>query len=152
MMKKGLKPVRRFLKKLLLLNGTPHGIALGFALGLFLSVIPTFALGMIIALALAPILKANVVATYLGTAVVNPFTAVFFYGLDYFVGRLIVGGETSIALPRTFSQLCDTTGTIALPLYLGAVLVAGALSLASYGILIQGVKYYQRREAILSNQ
>lgn len=146
MLKTNGRKIKRFVKKILLLNGSPHGIALGFALGLFLSVIPTFAMGMLLALALAPVLKANLVSTYLGTAVVNPFTAVFFYGLDYFVGRLIVGGTSHITLPRTFSQLCDITGTIAFPLYLGAVLVAASLALASYAILFQGVKYYQKRE------
>ena len=44
------KRIRDMLRKLVTLNGDPHGIALGFAMGLTLSVIPTFSIGMFTAL------------------------------------------------------------------------------------------------------
>jgi uncharacterized protein (DUF2062 family) len=89
-----LPALRRLIQwgsKLLMLNGTPQGIGLGFALGLSLSLFPIPFAGMIAALALAPVLRANPAATYLGTAVVNPFTAPALYFAELWVGAAVFG-------------------------------------------------------------
>lgn len=137
--------VRDFAKRLLSLNGSPHGIALGFALGLFLSVLPTFGLGMVAALVAAPFLRANLVSTYLGTLVVNPFTGVFFYGLDYFAGALLLGYGRDVAIPRSLDELFQAAGRVAVPLYVGGVIVAGVLSLAGYAVILWGAWAYRKK-------
>ena len=139
------KKIKDFLKKILTLNDTSHGIALGFAVGLFLSVIPTFGLGMIAALALAPLLRANLVSTYLGTLVVNPLTGMFFYGLDYLVGSWVLGGGGEVELPRTLARALELAGTVALPLYLGGFILAAVLSLTAYTVIFLGAKMYQSK-------
>ncbi len=81
-----MRRFRAWLVGLLSLNGSPRGIAGGFALGLGLSLVPIPVAGMLVALALAPIVRANPAATYLGSAVVNPFTGPAFYFLELWVG------------------------------------------------------------------
>jgi uncharacterized protein len=82
--------------RLLRLNATPHGVALGFSLGLSLSLFPIPFLGMIVALAVAPLIGASLPAVYAGTAVVNPLT-----GPAIYFGELWLGGAlTGSALPR----------------------------------------------------
>jgi uncharacterized protein (DUF2062 family) len=86
--------VRRFrawLTSLLSLNGSPRGIAAGFAVGLGLSLVPIPFAGMFVALALVPVLRVNPVATYLGTAVVNPFTGPFIYFFELWLGMRLFG-------------------------------------------------------------
>jgi uncharacterized protein (DUF2062 family) len=75
------------------LNGSPHGIAAGFALGLGLSLIPIPFAGMFVALALAPLLGFNVPATYLGSAVVNPFTGPIIYFSELWLGATLMSQD-----------------------------------------------------------
>ena len=63
-------------------NSTPNRIALGAAIGVFLSVIPTFGIGMVVALLIAWRLRLNLLATYFGTLVVNPLNSSFVYFIN----------------------------------------------------------------------
>jgi uncharacterized protein (DUF2062 family) len=83
--------MRQWLHKLMTLNGSPRGIAGGFSLGLSLSLVPIPFAGMLVALALAPLLRCNLPATYLGTAVVNPITGPAFYFAELWLGMLVLG-------------------------------------------------------------
>jgi uncharacterized protein (DUF2062 family) len=83
--------IRTWLSGLLALNGSPRGIAGGFALGVGLSLIPIPFAGMFLALALAPLVRVNLPATYLGTAVVNPITGTFFYAGELWLGLWLMG-------------------------------------------------------------
>jgi uncharacterized protein (DUF2062 family) len=77
--------------RLLRLNASPHGIALGFTLGLGLSLFPVPFLGMLVALALAPVCGASLPAVYAGTAVVNPLTGAAFYFGELWLGSRLTG-------------------------------------------------------------
>lgn len=83
--------VRQWVRTLMTLGGSPRGIAGGFSLGLSLSLVPIPFAGMILALALAPVLRCNLPATYLGTAVVNPVTGPFIYFAELWVGLAFLG-------------------------------------------------------------
>lgn len=82
------------------MDGTPRGIAGGFALGLSLSLVPIPFAGMVLALAVAPFLRCNVPATYVGTAVVNPLTGAFFYAAELWIGMRLLG-----LAPLRFAEL-----------------------------------------------
>jgi uncharacterized protein len=140
---------KSFLRRLLTINGTPPGIAGGFALGLFLSVVPTFGLGMVAALALAPLLKLNLPATYAGTLIVNPFTGFFFYAADYFVGAWILGIENAARVPSTFAEAKDFILGAPLPWYLGGIILAAVLSLVAYvGLFLAARGVQNRRRSV----
>jgi uncharacterized protein (DUF2062 family) len=124
--------------RLLRLNASPHGIALGFTLGLGLSLFPIPFLGMIVALALAPAVGASLPAVYAGTAVVNPLTGAAFYFGELWLGTRLTGE----ALPswsesrdydwRTWWSLCLAM----LPAFLlGALTSMLAASLLCYPTL-----------------
>ncbi len=138
--------LRRFARKLFSLHSSPRGIARGFALGFALSVPPGFGLGMAAALALSPLVKANPVATYLGTLVVNPFNGVFFYGLDYLVGSWFLGREAfAFKMPSTASEFFRAARDLALPAYLGSVPLALACGLVSYVLVLWGSRWWFAR-------
>jgi hypothetical protein len=143
-----MRRLRAWIRGLLTLHGTPRGIAGGFALGVGLSLIPVPFLGMVLALAAAPILRANVPATYLGTAVVNPFTGVLFYFGELWLGTLLLGRP----LPRwaTLSTL-DAAGWWELfkellgPFMLGAAAAIPLVAGLSYVLVFWVVQRWQRR-------
>lgn len=118
--------LRLGLLTLLRLNASPHGIALGFTLGLGLSLFPVPFAGMLVALALAPLLGASMPATYAGTAIVNPLTGAAFYFAELWLGSALTGD----ALPgwqqvRTY----DWHGWWALMLSMLPAFLLGALTL-----------------------
>jgi uncharacterized protein len=79
--------------RLLRLNATPHGVALGFTLGFGLSLFPIPFLGMVIAMALAPLVGASLPAVYAGTAIVNPLTGAAIYFGELWLGGRLTGAE-----------------------------------------------------------
>jgi uncharacterized protein (DUF2062 family) len=85
--------IRGFVSSVVRLGGTPSGIAGGFTLGLCLSLVPIPGAGMLVALALAPLLRCNLPATYLGTVVVNPLTGAFIYFAELAIGMVLLGRE-----------------------------------------------------------
>lgn len=144
-----IKRLRGWGRGLLALNGTPRGIAGGFALGVGLSLIPVPFLGMVLALAAAPLVRANVPATYLGTAVINPLTGPFFYFGELWLGTWLLG----LPLPSWAElTLLDAAGWWALfkamlgPFLLGAGAAIPVFSGISYVILYVLARRWQRRK------
>jgi len=121
------KKLKKTLKEIITSNSSPHQIALGAALGVFLSVIPTFLIGMFVALFLAWKFNLNLLSTYLGTLIVNPYTGSFIYLLDYQIGAWLIGGN-SLQLPITI----HTFGSIARQAYIGGLILSAAASTLTY--------------------
>lgn len=130
--------MRTWLRSLMTLSGTPRGIAGGFALGLSLSLVPLPFAGMFVALALAPVLRCNLPATYLGTAVVNPVTGPLFYFGELWLGLWVTGRELpawsrmrQLDASGWWDVFTGATG----PFLLGAVLCCAAGLLLSFPTL-----------------
>ena len=143
-------PVRRWLRTLTTLGGTPRGIAGGFALGLSLSLLPIPTAGMFVALALAPLLRCNLPATYLGTAVVNPLTGPLFYFAELWLGLRVLDQPLpswsqmqELSPTGWWHVLLDATG----PLLVGAVLMAIASVVLTVPMLWWSTLRWQARRA-----
>jgi len=140
--------LRESVIKLLRLNASPHGIAFGFALGLGLSLIPIPFLGMILALALAPVVGASLPAVYAGTAVVNPLTGAGFYFAELWLGAQLTGEEfPSWAEARGFDwrQWWALARSMLPAFFLGGLSLAGASAALSYPTLRAIATRYQAR-------
>ncbi len=137
-----LKQVKDLFLKLINLNDSPHGIALGFSIGLFLSILPTFGIGMIIALALCPLIKTNPVSTYIGTLIVNPFNGIFIYSFNYWVGTLIIKTNSVFKIPKSFQELSN----ISQQLVIGSFITAILSSTTFYFLIKQIVKLTQTKK------
>ena len=137
--------------RLLRLNATPHGIALGFTLGLALSLFPIPFLGMVVALALAPIVRASPPAVYAGTAVVNPLTGAAIYFAELWLGGRLTGDP----LPAWADvRGYDWRGWWALfverlpSFLLGALACMVLATLVAYPLLRAVVSAYRRRHPL----
>lgn len=133
--------VRTALSKLLRVGSTPNRIAGGFTLGLGLSLVPIPVLGMVVALALVPVLRVNPIATYAGTAVVNPVTGAAIYFFELWVGMQVMGHP-----PPRWATLAtldaagwwDLFAELLAPFALGAAVVASVTSVLSF-ILVRAL-------------
>ena len=84
---------------------TPARTALGFALGIFIGIFPSFAVGSLIALYLASRLGLHRGAALSGTFLMNPLTAPLVYSLSYAVGARFAGLPLSAIKGGLFASL-----------------------------------------------
>ncbi len=89
------RKTRRFvLHNVLHADDTPHRIALGLGLGIFVAFTPTVGVQMIIALALAALFRANKAVCVPMVWITNPVTIIPVYAMCYRLGALLLGRVT----------------------------------------------------------
>jgi uncharacterized protein (DUF2062 family) len=115
------------------LEGDPHFIALGFALGVFVGVTPTIPFHTVLAVSLAFLFKGSKAAAAIGVWIGNPITIPFFYLLSYRIGTLVFVLSPFDAQPRTIFDLMK------MGMDLTAAMVAGGVIL---GIVPGGIAYW----------
>ena len=137
--------------KLLMLDDTPHRIALGMAIGIFIAWTPTVGFQMMLAVPLAYILRANRVASLIGVYLSNPITFLPMYWLDYHLGAMLLGN------PLTFDEFREILmsddwgqwwwGLLNVGIELAAAIWLGGLILgACFGVLgYIGIHWFVRR-------
>ena len=84
-----LRRVRYFYLKLLLIPDTPHKVALGFAIGIFIGLLPIIPLQTTISVILSFIFRCSKVASAIGALITNPLTIPFMYPIFYYIGKLV---------------------------------------------------------------
>lgn len=88
----GLRRAARYhLHRLSRISATPHSIALGFATGTFISFTPLVGFHLLLAAAIAFLLRGNIVASAVGTLVGNPLTFPFIWLATYNLGAALLG-------------------------------------------------------------
>lgn len=83
----------KFVKPIFTINDTPHSIALGVALGMFVALTPTVGLQMLIILVIGTLIKANRIIGVLLVWISNPITMGPMYYSYYWLGGKILGVE-----------------------------------------------------------
>lgn len=86
-----LRPVQYLRHRLLRLPDEPQRIARGLACGIFVSFTPLFGFHFLLAAACAWLVRGNVMAAFLGTAVGNPITFPLIAALSVEIGRMLTG-------------------------------------------------------------
>lgn len=81
------------LEKIKKLQGNPHYIAMGMAIGVFVGITPTIPFHTALAIALAFILRGSKPAAAIGVWIANPLTIPLFYYGGYKVGDFLWGGN-----------------------------------------------------------
>lgn len=89
-----MRPFLYRAKCALRLRDSVHAIAMGVAIGAFVSFTPLMGLHILLACGLAWVLRGNVVASVLGTAVGNPFTFPAIWLASYRTGSWLLGRAT----------------------------------------------------------
>lgn len=134
---------RFFIYRVLHVDDTPHRIALGLAVGIFITWTPTIGFQMILTVALAALLRANKAVGVPFVWISNPFTLLPIYGPNYLVGCWLLRQK---ALDLDFLTAARTTGGwlarvqawwdatwhVFWPLWLGSAVVGLVLGALSY--------------------
>jgi len=144
--------IKNFLKQFFLINDTPHKIAGGAALGIFLGITPGE--GVLTTLVLASLFRFNRLSATAGVLATNMWTTVVILPLTAGVGGFLFhtnGKELITDFDRTYhlgfkyflskAILLD----VALPLVAGFIAIAGAIALAFYALLWYLLTYHKIR-------
>jgi uncharacterized protein (DUF2062 family) len=132
--------IREFVERVKKLEGDPHYIAMGMAIGVFVGITPTMPFHTVIAVALAFILRGSKAAAAIGVWFCNPLTAPFFYLGSYKVGMFIFGNSAPFDIK--YESILEL---IKLGMDVTMAMIAGGIIL---GILPGIVAYFITRKII----
>ena len=134
------------------LPGTPYSIAAGFACGAAMSFTPFVGFHFVLSAIMALMIRANILASAIGTAVGNPWTFPFIWWLVYTTGAWLMGVEGGGALPETLTMtyIFDNFMDIFLPMLLASIPIGAVVWCLFYFPLRSLVSGYQksRRERL----
>lgn len=147
-----------FWKRVVRLTASPHAVAAGAAAGAFASFTPLVGFHFLLSFALAFVVRGNMLAAGLGTAVGNPLTFPFIWGATYEVGRWILsGGHHEIsaasvddpsheAIGRGILEVgLDRLWPIMKPMLVGAVPLGTISAVITYSAVFFSVRSLQAR-------
>ena len=143
-----LRSYRYVTKRVLRLRATPHAVSFGIAIGVFTSVTPFLGLHILLSMALAFIVRVNVLAAALGTFFGNPLTFPFIWIGTYKLGNMILygnGGHLGMGqlakriIHLSYHELLQ----IIKPMIVGAIPVGLLAAAVSYFLVRRLVNIYQ---------
>lgn len=132
--------------RLVRVGGDPVHIGLGFAVGVFLGIFPTFGVGTPLALLIASLLRWNRISAVLGSLVMNPFTTPFFWTLSGSLGAAIFRVDAKQVLQSAGSgERMKSLSEAALIYLTGNTLIALAGAVVSYFVSMKLVMGYREK-------
>lgn len=143
---KGLSPVllAAQAKSLLQADASPHQLAQGFALGTFISILPTPGLNILLAtVLLATFKQLNKAALFAALTVWNTLVVAPLYALSSKLGALFFATKPLIAFDLVFGTYLNTTVKHFL---VGNVVLAAGITIASYLLVQTAVSLHRQRK------
>lgn len=125
-------------KGLFMLKGEPKIVAKGFALGSFVGMLPFPGFQIFISATLAAFLRYNKAAAIVGVFNTNLATGAFIFAFNYWLGRKILGIESSFQMPDHINLSFAKTIIEAGPDVFLSLLLGGFIT----GILAMFLGYY----------
>ena len=127
--------LREFVKRVKRLEGDPHYIAMGMAIGVFVGITPTMPFHTVVAVALAFILRGSKAAAALGVWFCNPITAPFFYLGSYKTGMFIFGNSAPFDVKyESVLELLKLGMDVTMAMIVGGVILGILPGIAAYVI------------------
>lgn len=133
---------RALLRAILSLNDTPHSIAKGTAIGMFLGLTPTVGIQMMLVMLVSFFIRFNRKAALITVYISNPFTMIPMYWANYKVGTLFFDETVShedferLLTYHGFSEWMNAIHAVfievGLPLLFGSLIVATTGGLITY--------------------
>jgi len=124
--------LRIFYQKVKRLEGDPHFIALGFAIGVFVGMTPTIPFHTVLAVVLAFLFKGSKAAAAIGVWFSNPVTIPLFYFLSYRVGTFFFNLTPFDARPHTVLELMKMGTDLTVAMVSGGMILGILPGVAAY--------------------
>jgi len=132
--------------RLVRVGGDPVHIALGFSLGVFLGVFPTFGIGIPLSLLLASVFRWNRVSAVLGSLVMNPITTPLFWTLSGMLGAAIFRIDASKVMTSVRNGERLHSLTVGAGIYLvGNTIIALVSAVIAYFLALRVVTVYRKK-------
>ncbi len=128
---------------------SPHSVAMGLAVGVFVGCLPIIPFQIITALAIAIVLRCSKIAAALGTWITNPLYAPFvYYGL-YLVGRMIIPVKKKQFEPEdlTVFNIVNIGWDFFWLMFSGGIVVGAVLAFVTYFCSVRFVRFYHDKRA-----
>lgn len=142
-----LRGLRHAYKKILRIKSSPHDIALGLALGVFVGLLPIIPFQSILVLALALATRSSKLTALLGTLISNPLNIPFLYFIMYKLGRFFLPETRGRFNPEhlTIDDLLQTGWHVFGAMSLGGVLIGIPSAIAAYFLAFHLTKLHHAR-------
>jgi len=141
MTKKIIKRIKEYLSEVIRIKTSPHSIALGFAIGTFIAILPTLGFTYLIAtIVMLVYAKESKIALFGALLLWNPFVLFPVYTLSYRLGDFILSGFPEVYPLQVIGQFRYTT----LRFLIGNFIIAMLFSVTSYFILRKIVSYSRK--------
>jgi uncharacterized protein (TIGR03546 family) len=135
-------------KKILSLDSHPRHIALGFAVGVFISITPFFGIHTAMAIAAAFLFRLNKLTCITGAWINTPITIIPVLGLSYKLGQVLLGhppGELKIK-SLEWAMLKHHAAAI----ILGSSIIGFILAIAGYFLCYWLIVRFRKKDAALA--
>ena len=124
-------------------NNTPHEIAASFAVGTFITMLPTLGAGLLLFVVIVAIVaRASKIALFASVLVFNPGVKWGVYGASFWLGSVILG---PLPVGTEFGVSLSAGSDVLLRLLVGNLLLAIVVSIAGYVVVLRLAHGYRRR-------
>ena len=160
--------IYKWLRKIVRLDDSPHSIATGTAIGMFVAMLPIYGFQMITGAAIAAVARVNKLAAALSAWITNPLTIPPFLYFQYHLGRLVAGSRQVGNVWPKLEAVGAATGRLSLldlkntsrevfaaaralgwevlwPTLIGSLISGVALGLAAYPLAFRAALWYRRK-------
>ena len=139
-----------FYQRFVKLRASPHAIAAGMALGLFVGMSPFFGLHVLTAIGLAALFKWSKIGALIGVQITNALTAPFIYPVNYWIGAKLAGSSGVKVWPASFTlselwHYLQQSKQIIMDLTIGGVVLGLPLAVCGYVVTRRIIIVYRRR-------
>jgi uncharacterized protein len=133
------------------LQGDPHYVATGMAIGVFVAATPTIPFHTIIAITLAFVFKGSKPAAVIGVWFSNPLTVPFFYYGSYKIGALLMQMDLPAQMPtESITDMLDLGFDVTLAMMIGGCVLGIVPAIVAYTLTLRLVRRLRRRKAAKS--
>jgi uncharacterized protein (DUF2062 family) len=160
--------VYKWFRKVVRTRGTPHSVAAGFSIGMFVGMLPLYGFQMVVAAAVAAVARVNKIAALIPVWVTNPITIPGILYLQYLIGKLVVRGQDVKGVWPKIQRVGEAAGRlnplelkatsrdvllaarelsweVLWPTIVGSLISGVLLGLASYPLALRTVLWYRRK-------
>lgn len=135
---------RYYVEEISKMDSTPHEIALGFAIGAFIAILPTPGFSVLLGVLVSVMYKnINKYSLFGALALFNPIFMIPFYTLSYQIGDFLLSAQPITTFEIVF---LNTVLTYTKRYLLGAAIVASVGAVISYYIVKYLSKEYQKNK------
>ncbi len=122
------------LMRILRLRSSDYSLAAGFAVGIAVSFTPLIGLHILLAIALAWLVRGNMIMAMIGTAAGNPWTFPLIWALIYTAGNYILSadGNNADVTMLSYELLLNSPGQVLISMLAGGALIGGILGIISF--------------------